>query len=497
MTAKPPTQPKRDDRLSGRCKTKIDPDIRSEFERDVDRVVYNYYFRRLAEITQVSSGHGRLVRHNRLTHSLKVAQVGRRLVQYLQNDPGNDLGIERAGDIDRNVVYAAGLLHDAGHPPFGHIGEQQLNRLADRYRLTDGYEGNAQTLRIILSLTTHQSSELGRQSGHRGAGAGLGFGLDLTRAVVAACVKYPYPRPRSAELRKWGYYEAEAELFDRFVRPLLPADGVPTLEAEIMDWADDITYAVHDLQDFYMDGIIPLHHLRHARSGSRLHVAVHQHEFHSFWEYVTAKLQKAGVRVPTPKVRREFERYANRFPEGHYQNTRREAAEIGALASQIITDASKATTVTKEGRLFVDPTMWALIAAMKQITWYYVIDHPDLVASQLGQRAQINHVFLKLYKRVEFCFRQRENGRDLTTDEQWIRKRRLPASLREFTEQLLEANHGEGAYPERRQCYARAVIDYIASMTEVEFARMRRLHGSDEGYAVVDDSDLYWGDEGI
>src|SRR5262245_39111105 len=90
---------RRDDRRSGRRRGQytIDPDIRSEYERDYDRVLYNYYFLRLGEITQVSSGHGKVLRHNRLTHSLKVAQVGRRLVQYLLNDSKNQEGIKAAG----------------------------------------------------------------------------------------------------------------------------------------------------------------------------------------------------------------------------------------------------------------------------------------------------------------------------------------------------------------------------------------------------------------
>ncbi|MFD0974798.1 dGTP triphosphohydrolase [Plantactinospora endophytica] len=477
--------------MSGRRKKEIDPDIRSEFERDVDRISYNYYFRRLAEITQVSSGHGRLLRHNRMTHSLKVAQVGRRLVQYLEHDPKNRAGIERAGGIDRNVVYAAGLLHDAGHPPFGHIGEQQLNRLAVEKGLEDGYEGNAQTLRIVLSLTTHHSSDPGRTERRDRRS----FGLDLTRAVVAACVKYPYARQDRRQDGKWGYYDPEAKLFEEFVAPLLPASGTPTLEAEIMDWADDITYAVHDLQDFYVDGIIPLHYLRHRRTGDR-YEAVHQEESKDFWQYAAHKLRRFRDDVSTSEMRRTFEEYACRFPEGPYRGTRAETAEIEALASQVITDASKEAMVTPDGRLYVTPTMRAVIAAMKQVTWYYVIDHPDLVASQLGQRSQVNLVFGKLYKRVEYCFRQRDNNRILSPDEQWTRRRRLPAPLREYTEQLLEANYGNGAYPKRSHCYARGVIDYIASMTEVEFKRVRQLHAPGEGYPPDDDTDFYRGNEG-
>lgn len=477
-----PESTRRDDRLSGRRRTQdsIDTDIRSEYERDVDRVDYNYYFRRLAEITQVSAVHDRVLRHNRMTHSLKVAQVGRRLVQYLQHDDHNAVGIKVARGIDRNVVTAAGLLHDAGHPPFGHIGEQQLNRWAKAHGLEDGYEGNAQTLRIILSLSAHQRR---REE--------LVYGLDLTRAVVAACVKYPWSSEEAEErqINKWGYYKPEAEIFLRFVEPLLPGRGVQTLEAEIMDWADDITYAVHDLQDFYTEGIIPLHHLRHNQATDT------SYEFDNFWQYATEKLRKSNS-LPSAVARREFEKYASKFPEGAYREGREEDAQLGALASQIITDASKATTVTDNGRLHVNESMKSVINVLKKVTWYYVIDHPDLVSTQIGQRARINELCQRLYKRVQFCFKQGENtGRELTKDEQWILQRRLPVQLREFTEQLLADNRGGGAYENRNHCYARAVIDYVASMTEFEFNRLWQRMCSGDSYARmdnrIDDNDFY------
>jgi len=475
----------RTDRCIGKPKTSISPDARSEFERDVDRVTYNLYFRRLAEVTQVSSAKGRVLRHNRMTHSLKVAQVGRRLVQYLLIDSEkNAEGIAAVGDIDRNVVTAAGLLHDLGHPPFGHIGETELNMIAEGHNLPDGFEGNAQTLRIVLSLASHM------HTGDSGAPEFV-HGLDLTRAVLAACVKYPWAKgANSVKPRKWGYYHPESDVFESFIRPLLPADNEPTLEAAIMDWADDITYAVHDLQDFYLDGVIPLHHLRHVeRSGT--FEAVFSREFNDFWTYVTQKL-RPPERESLADARHVFEKYASGFPAVQYSGSRSEASRIGLLASQIITDASMATEVTKAGRLYVQPSMRFVIEALKEITWYYVIDNSDLVEVQLGQRWQIRQLFRQLHRWVEYAFAQHEKtadnaGRSLSEDEQWLRQRRLPPLLREFIMHLLKANHGETAYPSigadsvgsveerteraHKKCYARAVIDYIASMTEPEFER--------------------------
>jgi len=495
-------RPPRDDRESGKRKKGIADDIRSEHERDVDRIMYSYYFRRLAEITQVSSDDENGLRHNRMTHSLKVAQVGRRLVQYLENPldekyESNRLGIDAVGGIDRNVVTAAGLLHDFGHPPFGHIGELQLNKWAEGHKLEDGFEGNAQTLRVILSLTAHQ-----RRDEHATRSQP---GMDLTRAVVAACVKYPWSRQEAGMRKpgKWGYYAPDAERFHRFVAPSLSSLSddseakAPSLEAEIMDWADDITYAVHDLQDFYADGIIPLHHLRHNQRGNN-YEPVNPREFNDFWQYVTEKLHDDSG-PPSHEARHIFEEYASRFPDSSYNGTREEAARIGSLASEIITDASKATNVMKNGRLHVAPNMKSVIGALKEITWYYVIDHPDLVSVQIGQRARVDEMCARLYKRVHWCFRKADSdGTPFNKDKQWALRRRLPTSLREFTEELL----GSGAYDgNKEKTFARAVIDYVASMTEPEFDRLWQRMCPGEIYSKrevkFDNYGRYLGDEGV
>lgn len=452
---------RRDDRPSGyRPDDKaINPELRSPFEQDVDRIYYNYYFRRLSDVTQVSSGHGKILQHNRMTHSIKVAQVGRRLVQYLEHEPANKCGIAAAGGIDRNVVTAAGLLHDIGHPPYGHIAEEQLDDLAKRNQLKDGFEGNAQTLRIIASLTAHQ-----RGDSHLA-------GLDLTCAVIAACVKYPYSRG-GPDSRKWGYYDTEEDFFKEYVEPFLPGFGKPNLEAQIMDWADDITYAVHDLQDYFTDGVIPLHYLTHQRGldGKTLH-AVNQVEFNDFWQYATEKLRNAPGMPQLEEARKILEEFTEIFPRQQYGGTRAELAEAGKLASIIITEASKDTYVRNDGTLYVKPRMRVVINALKQVTWYYVIDRPSLVTKQLGQRARVVDMFKKLYLQVEYCF-DPKRGPGLGVEQFALRQRRLPVQLREFAKSVLGDKSGQPMYPDLPQCFARAVLDFIASMTEIDFEDM-------------------------
>ncbi len=199
----------------------------------------------MTQVVGLEEGH---TFHNRLTHSLEVAQFARRLAEKLQREPS-----DVASDIElsADVAEAASLAHDIGHPPFGHIAEKELDRLLTEAGVDDGFEGNAQSFRVITKLVCHNPPY---------------EGLDLTRATLDGVLKYPWLRqPKDLKHRKWGAYTTEEEelAWARALHP--PQHEEKSLEAELMDWADEVTYAVHDAADFYRAGLIPLDRLASSK----------------------------------------------------------------------------------------------------------------------------------------------------------------------------------------------------------------------------------------
>lgn len=218
---------------------------RNDFARDRARVLHSAALRRLAAKTQVLSPASTAdFARNRLTHSLEVAQVGRELAIAL--------------GVSADVVDTACLSHDLGHPPFGHNGERALNEWAEPI---GGFEGNAQSLRILSRLEAKVLDDHDRS-----------VGLNLTRASLDATCKYPWtvdsPIPDPGGRLKFGVYPEDEAVF-RWMREGAPG-RLRCIEAEIMDLSDDIAYSVHDFEDAIVNGYVDVAQLADPRQHDAL-----------------------------------------------------------------------------------------------------------------------------------------------------------------------------------------------------------------------------------
>ncbi len=224
-----------------------DSPYRTPFRRDYARLLHCPSFRRLQGKTQLFPSAESDFFRNRLTHSLEVPQIAKSIASrlnivcdYLQHHP-----------IDLDIVETAALAHDLGHPPFGHNGERALNEcMRDR----GGFEGNAQTLRILAKLEKKEP-EPGAARDVPSPTEDRRVGLNLTYRTLAAVLKYDECIPisrRGNDLIK-GYYETERHLVERVKENVAGANsienGFKTIECQIMDIADDIAYSTYDLED--------------------------------------------------------------------------------------------------------------------------------------------------------------------------------------------------------------------------------------------------------
>ncbi|HEX5406072.1 MAG TPA: dNTP triphosphohydrolase [Pseudonocardiaceae bacterium] len=476
------------------------------FRADRDRVASSPFFGRLAGVTQVVSPTGSgLLLHNRLTHSLKVAQIARAIAERLTGDQDTARLLAKLGGCDVDVVEAAALAHDLGHPPFGHLGEEILDRIArHRFNLPDGFEGNAQSFRIVTTTDARGPS---------------GVGLDLTAAVRAAVLKYPwtrlrYPRPHPSSMAvpprgatapadapdagsaKFSAYVTEladlAQARDAFTGRIEPWQQ--TVEASVMDTADDIAYAIHDLDDFHRVGV-----LQHATVAAEFgHWQAHAAELAALDEDGLAVEERLPGRALEALRRRLHRRDSWAVDDDAFaEAVARVRVELvdGLLAvpfdGSVAAEQSlarfsagwterlvagvivSADPTTRSGHVLLATAAWHEVQVLKFVHRHFVLLRPDLALNQRGQARLLTSLVEEL--------------------EQWAGDRRetdrLPRRLHDLVElaehqyaalsatdpTLLAGATGEaptGPDAVRALARGRAVVDFVASLTDNQAAAL-------------------------
>ena len=330
---------------------------RGAYQRDRARVLHSSALRRLAGKTQVVEPDSANIPRTRLTHSLECAQVGRELGAALGCDP--------------DLVDAACLAHDLGHPPYGHNGETALDEAAAG---CGGFEGNAQSLRLLTRLEVKVD----------------GAGLNLTRATLDAATKYPWPRREGTT--KYGVYADDLPVFS-WLRAGAPDDARP-LEAHVMDWADDVAYSVHDLEDGVVAGLVDLAALpgdvdRVAEVASQHYSAASAGEIadafrgllsQPWWPtaYDASTASQVALRRATTGLIGRFCRAA--------EHRTRELHGDGPLARY-------------DAVLVVPEQARAECAALKAVTATYVMDRPGVRAVQEREREVVTELVARLTDR--------------------------------------------------------------------------------------------------
>ncbi|AJE67940.1 deoxyguanosinetriphosphate triphosphohydrolase [Corynebacterium glutamicum] len=395
-------------------------DTRSAFARDRARVLHSAALRRLADKTQVVGPNDGDTPRTRLTHSLEVAQIAR--------------GIGAGLDLDSDLCDLAGLCHDIGHPPYGHNGENALNEVA---AACGGFEGNAQTLRILTRLEPKIVSEEGES-----------FGLNLSRAALDAACKYPWAKTNAdgSINKKYSAYDEDAEIL-AWIRQG-HEDLRPPIEAQVMDFSDDIAYSVHDVEDGIVSGRIDLKVL-----WDLVELAALADKGAAAFGGSPAELIEGAAslrELPVVAAAADFD-----FSLRSYAALKAMTSElVGRYVGSTIESTKKTHAGIDVGRmhgdLIIPETAASEVKLLKTLAVLYVMDDPGHLARQNRQRDRIFRVFDYLVLGA-------------------------PGSLDPMYRQwFIEADS------ESEQI--RVIVDQIASMTESRLGRLARNAADISGF---------------
>lgn len=498
-------------------------DYRTDAQTDRDRIWYSYEFRRLGGVTQVIPPQEDDLFHDRLTHSVKVAQVAETIARRLTPDLAKEQwatehGVTLDEWIDPTYCYVAALAHDIGHPPFGHAGESFLQTYMGGSGNGDvrarSFEGNAQSTRIVSTLSFRK--DLSQP------------GLNPTYRSVAAIAKYPWLRgkhPHSIPklAKKWSFYPEEAWILAGLIErgfvavektAVLDGDGVARVdrnrnpvervvavhrwpEAEIMDWADDISYAVHDLEDFFRVGKIPLHSIGAVFLRAEDDVVWQDVDFSSLTQENSSltfdRELKAALAFATGRMRKMptqdggkhseedigaalsyVAELAKLIPTGPFDGTRASHVSLQGFASSLITDLIAGASLSliqvgeqKRVQVGIEATMALVAEFFKSLCYFFVIRTSTLSTMQRGQARSLHALVKGLF----------------TAALEWIGDgagdNTIPARLGEYIRDTLPDNADED---ELRAVVLVAVVDFVCSLRDQQANLLTaRLTGQQSG----------------
>lgn len=496
-------------------------DDRHPFAKDRDRLLYASSLHRLERKSQIvaSTEHGQF--HTRSTHSHKVAQLGRRLAETLRARDAIEHGRTFKFDSDQilapdpDLVEFACLAHDLGHPPFGHNGERELNATVDRLvskaerssaqedkdkmrAQFGGFQGNAQSFRIVTRLSHKWLLDDGREAQDYPS---YWYGLDVTAASMDAMSKYPRPRG-DVHNKKWGVYAGSQGASDDLSRwdgsdqialswarahTGAAADDTQqqSFECQIMDWCDDVTYAVHDVEDFYMTGMIPLDRI--FASSLRVDTTAVEPgggnllptpEWEEFRDYVCNKWSgtpgrdepatedyldslRAGLMSAASALR--LWDWDRRSSLGRRASHERVNSLIQYFIAELTVEGSP---MLHEGELHVAASadrcreLQDQCNLLKELAWKYVIDLPTLNTQRAGQRRIIRDLV------------------EIHADSSEL----LPRYYQELIEYDGVGYEGGSVQTDDEFLKIRTAADYVASLAEPHaIALHKRLSGAELG----------------
>jgi dGTPase len=439
----------------------------SPSQKDYARLLHSPSFRRLQGKTQLFPSTESDFFRNRLTHSLEVAQIAAGIARRLNAKELPEWKTDAKIDVD--LVQFSAIAHDLGHPPFGHNGEYALDQLM---RAHGGYEGNAQTLRILS--TTEKKLIC-----YEGGSDSSSFGLNLTYRSLASVLKYDKKISavrRNAPSPEKGYYSMDEDLVRRIKEHVAPnLEGYrkfKTIECSIMDVADDIAYSTYDLEDSL-----------HAGFASPLHLVstlnTDEHVRQTVFRKINEALHKAGHEVLLKHPEELLVCAADLFQMATDLSYEEEASPEAKNVAQHLAVYRKNQELTSDTLMRTRYTAQRVGSLIEEVELLRDNDFPQLSQVRLKRDAMIA---VELFKHLNFELIIRSPLLSVIEHRGQKIVKQLFKSFMESDGNLLPEEWREEyslAKNKGTSSARRVICDYVASLTDIHAAELHSRLFSD------------------